>query len=413
MNILINSYAVSPSWGSEPGMGWNWISNLAKYANLYIITEGEWQAEIEEAVSKHPYQEHLHFFYLPVSDKIRQMCWNQGDWRFYYYYEKWQKHALKKAEEIIDEHDIDVIHQLNMVGFREPGYLWTINKPLVWGPIGGMTELPKAFIKDAPRSLRLKLSIKNLLSDIQFRFSNRIDSAFRKSDIIIAAVPAVQDKVRVVKHRDSILINETGCYDLVTPIIDKRQRNEFHILWVGRFIYTKRLDIALETIAQVKSLNLKFHIAGTDVNEKVVEHYHQLAKQLGIDSICIWHGKIANKDVHSLMRDCDLFFFTSVMEATSTVVPEAINNCLPIVCFNTCGFGPLVTNDIGRKIPLTTPEESVKMFAEQIRTLYHDRELLHQMSLNCKKELQKLLWENKAKQVNEIYKELMRNGRST
>ena len=43
LNILIDAYAISPNWGSEQGMGWNWVSNLARYCNLYIITEGEWQ----------------------------------------------------------------------------------------------------------------------------------------------------------------------------------------------------------------------------------------------------------------------------------------------------------------------------------------------------------------------------------
>ena len=28
-------------WGSEPGMAWNWVNNLAKFCELYIITEGE------------------------------------------------------------------------------------------------------------------------------------------------------------------------------------------------------------------------------------------------------------------------------------------------------------------------------------------------------------------------------------
>ncbi len=31
LNVLINAYAVSPNWGSEPGMGWNWI---IKYCSL-------------------------------------------------------------------------------------------------------------------------------------------------------------------------------------------------------------------------------------------------------------------------------------------------------------------------------------------------------------------------------------------
>lgn len=28
--------------------------------------------------------------YSPVSEEIRKMCWNQGDWRFYKYYRQWQ-----------------------------------------------------------------------------------------------------------------------------------------------------------------------------------------------------------------------------------------------------------------------------------------------------------------------------------
>ena len=53
-NVLINAYAVAPNWGSEQGMGWNWISNLAKYCNLYVVTEGEWQKEIDASVAVHP-----------------------------------------------------------------------------------------------------------------------------------------------------------------------------------------------------------------------------------------------------------------------------------------------------------------------------------------------------------------------
>lgn len=51
LNVLINAYAVSPNWGSEAGMGWNWIINLANHCNLFIITEGEWKDEIEKALT--------------------------------------------------------------------------------------------------------------------------------------------------------------------------------------------------------------------------------------------------------------------------------------------------------------------------------------------------------------------------
>lgn len=50
LNILINAYAVNPYWGSEQGMGWNWVINIARYCNVYVITEGEFKDNIEEAV---------------------------------------------------------------------------------------------------------------------------------------------------------------------------------------------------------------------------------------------------------------------------------------------------------------------------------------------------------------------------
>ena len=109
LNILIDAYAIAPNWGSEQGMGWNWVSNLAKFCNLYIITEGEWQTEIEQSLSaammnnmdktvnptgltRHQ-AENMHFFYLPVSKEEREMCWNQGTWKFYMYYEQWERRA--------------------------------------------------------------------------------------------------------------------------------------------------------------------------------------------------------------------------------------------------------------------------------------------------------------------------------
>ena len=97
-----------------------------------------------------PQKENLHFYYLPVSEKIRKMCWNQGDWRFYYYYRKWQKRALDLSRKIILENEIDLIHQLNMIGFREPGYLWKItDKPYIWGSIGSANLFPSNYLHGA------------------------------------------------------------------------------------------------------------------------------------------------------------------------------------------------------------------------------------------------------------------------
>ena len=88
----------------------------------------------------------MHFFYNPVSEKIRKMCWNQGDWRFYKYYREWQWKTYLLAKDICKEEKIDVSHQLNMIGFREPGYLWKLSQengvPFVWGAVDAKDKFP-------------------------------------------------------------------------------------------------------------------------------------------------------------------------------------------------------------------------------------------------------------------------------
>lgn len=112
----------------------------------------------------------MHFYYNSVSEEIQRMCWNQGDWRFYKHYRDWQWKTYLMAKEIIQQHSIDIVHQLNMIGFREPGYLWKIeNKPFVWGPIGGLKQFPDAYLQNTGLKMRLFNKLKNRINIFQVK----------------------------------------------------------------------------------------------------------------------------------------------------------------------------------------------------------------------------------------------------
>ena len=171
------------------------------------------------------------------------------------------------------------------------------------------------------------------------------------------------------------------------------------VIWVGKFDFRKRLDIALRSLSKLHGMKISFKIFGTG-DEHQVHEYITLAESLDIDgNIKIqWMGNKPNSVVHEEMSSSHVFMFTSISEDTSTVVMEAISNAIPIVCFDTCGMGYVVTNDIGIKIPLTNPSQSVDDFAGALTTLYNDRELLMNMSHNCKQRCEQLSWDNKIKE---------------
>lgn len=412
LRVLINAYTCSPNMGSEPGMAWNWCVNLAKHCELHIITEGEFRDKIETILPTLPQGKNMHFYYNPVSDEIRKMCWNQGDWRFYKHYRDWQWKTYLMAKEIIQQHHIDIVHQLNMIGFREPGYLWKIeDKPFVWGPIGGLKQFPDAYMLGAGLKMKIFNKLKNRINIYQIKHDKRVDMALKKANLLISSIPDSYKAIKRYKGLESVIIPETGCFLEKESIIriDKSNRTEFDLLWVGKFDFRKQLEIALRTIAALKHLqDVKLIICGTGT-EQQTSYYKNLASNLGITQQVVWKGSLPNKDVLTEMCNADLFFFTSVSEDTSTVVLEAVSYNLPVLCFDTCGMGYVINEKVGIKVPLSGPKQSVTDFAEKIEYLYNHRDYLQLLSDGCKERQQELSWDNKALKMVSLYDEIMRN----
>nr|WP_293533681.1 glycosyltransferase [Prevotella sp.] len=410
LKVLINAYACSPGMGSEPGMAWNWVKNLAKFCELYIITEGEFRERIEAVVPTLEQGANMHFYYNPVSDEIRKMCWNQGDWRFYKYYRQWQWKTYLMAKDICGKEKIDVLHQLNMIGFREPGYLWKLSKengaPFVWGPIGGLKQFPTAYLKGAGLKMQLFMRLKNFLNIWQLKHEKRVDEALKTVKLLISSIPDSYRALKKYKGLESIVIPETGCFlseDISTARFDAE---EFHIMWVGKFDFRKQLPLALQAVALAKNPKLKLDVYGNG-SVGQVEMAKRMGEELGISQQVIWHGNQKNDGVMEAMRKAQLFFFTSVNEDTSTVVLEAVSNRLPVVCFNACGMSAVIDDSVGRKIALSHPSQSAHDFARILNKLERNRSLLRQLSENCKQRQMELSWEVKARKIVEEYERIV------
>lgn len=412
LNVLVNAYAVSPNMGSEPGLGWNWIVNLSKYCNLYVITEGEWQNEIETAVCQLPYKNRIHFYYNPLPENVREMCRNQGDWRFYKHYRKWQEKALSIAMEIIAVNRIDIIHQLNMIGYREPGSLWKIKDiPFVWGPVGGYGWTTLKYLDGQSLSVKIKAMVKNILNSIQGRFYPLSNNAMKRADCVLAANSKVYDYIRKNSRNDVILMNETGCYEKEIQLSERNNGREFKILWVGKFDYRKQLELAIRTVAILEGAYpfIKLNIVGDKENETYC-HLSKLCSELKIEQNVEWYGKIPNADVHKMMQESDVFLFTSIDEGTPHVVLEAIQNNLPVVCFDTCGQGDVVNESVGIKIPLSDSRKSPSDFARAISSLINDRKRLRRLRQNCRQRQSEMSWDLKMKEVLAIYNNILHNN---
>jgi glycosyltransferase involved in cell wall biosynthesis len=401
IKVLINAYACSPNMGSEPGMAWNWCVNLAKFCEVHIITEGEFRDKIEEVLPTLPQGKNMHFYYSPVSEEVRKMCWNQGDWRFYKHYRKWQFKTYQIAEEIVNSVAIDILHQLNMIGFREPGYLWKIKGiPIVWGPVDAKQKFPISYLEGASLKTKLFAHLKNRITYLQLTYSKRIHLAAKNASVVVSASTNSQVTFDKFFNIASPLINETGCYIQDHEVLDKTKKKNLDLLWVGKLDFRKQLSLAIQTLSKINNVDVVLHIVGGGDNT----FYESLAIELGVEKQCKWYGLISHKEVQHIMQKSDLLFFTSVAEGTPHVVLESIANNLPVVCFNTCGQGDAVNKKVGVKIALSNPIQSVVDFSKEIKHLIENRESIKEMGLHCKQRQIELSWDSKVKKMIALYK---------
>lgn len=461
LKVLINSYTCCPGMGSEQGMGWNFISGLAKAGcEVFVVTESEYASKVMGTLEKEKggptpalphregtsgsnnaevpesWAERIHFHFVPAGEteeesrKIRLMCWNQGTWSFYPKYAKWQEKALTVAKDIIKMLEdrggcIDVMHQLNMAGFREPGMLYKINEereregkkriPLVWGPMTGYGGIPFKFMTPGGLKFTAFYLLKNTLNTLQLLFHHRVRKMMKASDCLIATSPEMKHGIEKFYGREVERMNETGTTQSLIASEERKEKREklvgeniLRLIWVGRFMYTKQLPLALKTMKRLKECgygaeDIELHIVGKGFTESETEAMHVLAKDLEVDEMCRWHGFIPNEEVQQLMRECDLFFFTSIFEGTSTVMLEAIQNGLPVLCFDICGFGPVVDEKIGRKIACESPKQAVQEFTDAIVSFRKNRLLLNTMSENCAAKAEEMSWDRKIGRLMEIY----------
>ena len=304
------------------------------------------------------------------------------------------------AKDICKVEKMDLLHQLNMIGFREPGYLWKLSQengvPFVWGPIGGLKQFPTAYLQGAGLKMKVFNRLKNFLNIWQLKHDKRVGEAFKTAKVLVSSIPDSYRAIKKYKGLESVIIPETGCFLSEDISTERFDHQKFHVMWVGKFDFRKQLPLALQTIAMTGYPHIVLDVYGGGADNQVAAA-KSFADSLGITDKVVWHGNQSNDVVMNAMRKAQLFFFTSVSEDTSTVVLEAVSNRLPVLCFDACGMAAVIDDKVGRKIPLTKPSKSVQDFSGNLNELEGNRDLLKQMSENCKQRQIELSWEEKAK----------------
>lgn len=422
LNIVIVAHEFSPSQGSECAVGWNLITNLCKYHNLYVIhaTTNQFKtSNYENSIKNYIYingeikglklisvpQPKTTNFFVKVNSLLKPTNSAIGFAPLYYAgYKAWQKVAYNEASKIIKDYKIDIVHQLTSISFREPGYLWKFDIPFVWGPCSGMVKIPSSFFVSLTFKEICFESIRRFSNYVQSNFSFRIKNATKKAALIYSVT---DDDFRYFKLRANCQLKrmlDVGSYDM-KPVRTRTilQDNEkLKIIWVGRLVYTKALDLLFKSLS-LNNKNINNYVELTIIGDGPLRlKYENLSTELGLTNI-VWMGDISHEEVFSTMGKSDILVHTSIKEATSAVVLEALSFGLPVLCHDAFGMSYAINKSCGLKVPFEAPQISIIGFHNAIKELVNDRKLLSKLSEGAIKRSKELSWDKMAETISNDY----------
>ena len=401
--VLLGVFSCHPDNGSEQTVGWNRIVEATRFGEVEAITHVEDNVEAVRRALDRDALAGVRVHFLPLSRAERALLRAPGT--YYAGYRLWHRRALRLAEQLHAERPFDVVHQATLCGYREPGELWRLGVPFVWGPVGGTQNTPAAYLRYGGPRMTLREGLRSALNKLQLRTSRRVRHAARHAAAVLVANSTGRADFAQALGVEATQQLETGVRDIGRPKRwADRAPGPFRLLWAGDVVQRKGIRLALDALAVLRApvaeggrgLDVKLIVVGDGADRDV------LPSADGVD----WRGWIPRADLLALYHRSDALAFTSLRDTSGNVMLEALAAGLPVVYLDHQGARDMGSAACGIPVEVSTPAASVAGLIDGVASLATDPSLYDRLSAGAIARAHALSWRANGDAVNAIYARL-------
>ena len=408
LNILIVCEHASSQFGGEAMLPLNYFLLLSKMQHdVFLITHSRVKPHLEN--NNDIIQEHifyipdtwLHQFLYKISCKLpdRVSVVTTGVVMHFVT----QIYQWKLAKKVIKLKKIDIVHEPAPVSPAQPSMMFGLGVPVVIGPMNGGMAFPPAFQAMASRFENMLYALVRFFSSL---YNLLIPGKFL-ADVVLVANIRTQKALPKFRLGQVIELVENGIFSVVEKRPEQLIKHTLKVLYVGRLVDWKKIDILIDAFNACKSQNIELVIVGDGVLKHDLENY---AINSPLNKKITFTGAVSHAEINEIYDTADIFVLPSIRECGGAVVLEAMSRGLAVIATNWGGPADYLAEGTGILVEPRSREYLVQAFAKNIDLFAMDDQLRQQMGLAAIKHVSMhFLWQKKVEAVTTIYESLLKD----
>jgi glycosyltransferase involved in cell wall biosynthesis/thiamine kinase-like enzyme len=360
MKILMSALACEPGKGSELEVGFRAMLAAASLHDVWVLTNKDSIPAVLRALEGRPEAERIHLEGIDfgVDAEGIALLTIPG---FHFYYDRWQRRAASRAIELDRRVDFDIVHHVTLAAYWTRTGVAVLEKPLVWGPVGGGVEPPLPLLRE--------LGLRGLLEDVGRVVTRRLLGRFgparraqRQAVVTFAQNDATLEKIRTT-GRISVMTNAT-VIDLGNLRFGGTRTGD--VFFVGRLISWKGPMLALRSFRYVQTTGARLVFCGQGPERR---RMRRAARRWGIADRVQFEGWLPRDVLLSRLATAGVILHSALHEEAGLCVAEALALGTPAVCLDHGGPAEVLRqwpDTPSAAVPPGDPETTARRLASAI-----------------------------------------------
>jgi glycosyltransferase involved in cell wall biosynthesis len=328
MKILMSALACEPGKGSELEVGFRALLAAASRHEVWILTNSATIPIVRHAIAEYPWANRVHLegIHFDVDDELYPQLTAPG---FHRYYDRWQRKAAVRAVELDERIDFDVVHHVTLAASWTRAGVTTVNKPLVWGPVGGGVETPLSLLRE--------LGWRGLIDEAgrvaARRVLGRIGPARLTQQRALVTFAQNTDTARVIRTpgRLNVLSNATAVDVRDIQAMGPRRTD---VIFAARLLPWKGGRLAVRTMRYVRHSDAVLRIFGNGPERRRIA---RAARRWGVADRVRFEGRVHRDELLQIIATAGAFFHPAFHDEAGLAVAEALSLGTPVVCLDRGG----------------------------------------------------------------------------